>query len=43
MDQPIIDFVFWPHFIKPAYIVMPWNRLAFRLTNELIGFVILSS
>jgi len=32
--QPVIDFVFWIHFLKPAYIVQP-----FKVSTAVILFV----
>jgi hypothetical protein len=26
--QPILDFIFWAHMIKPVYIVQPFNPVA---------------
>lgn len=25
--QPLIDFIFWLHFIKPVYVIQPFNAL----------------
>jgi hypothetical protein len=41
--QPVIDFVFWMHFIKPAYVIEPFaiSRAAILIVLTAgIGFVI---
>ena len=41
--QPVIDFVFWMHFIKPIYVIEPFEigKAAILLvTTAGIGFVI---
>jgi hypothetical protein len=41
--QPVIDFVFWMHFIKPVYVVEPFEiqRAAILLVvTSILGFVI---
>jgi hypothetical protein len=41
--QPVIDFVFWMHFIKPIYVIEPFEivRAAILiLITACIGFVI---
>ena len=39
--QPILDFVFWMHFIKPVYVVGPFQlgtALALIVVTSLIGY-----
>ena len=41
--QPVIDFVFWMHFIKPIYMIEPFEitRAAILLiVTAVLGFVI---
>ena len=41
--QPILDFVFWMHFIKPVYVVGPFQlgtALALIVVTSLIGYAI---
>jgi hypothetical protein len=41
--QPVIDFVFWMHFIKPVYVVEPFEILRAAILVVLaagIGFAI---
>ena len=40
--QPLIDFIFWMHFIKPVYVVGPFNGVAIVLIaiTTLIGFLV---
>jgi MFS superfamily sulfate permease-like transporter len=41
--QPVIDFVFWMHFLKPAYMVQPFNAATAVIlvaVTALVGFVI---
>jgi hypothetical protein len=41
--QPVINFIFWIHFIQPIYVIQPFNfGLAAGLVvlTSLIGFVI---
>jgi hypothetical protein len=43
LAQPVIDFVFWMHFIKPIYVVEPFEitRAAILLiVTAAVGFVI---
>jgi len=43
LAQPIIDFVFWMHFIKPIYVIEPFEivRAAILVAvTSSIGFVI---
>jgi hypothetical protein len=43
LAQPFIDFVFWMHFLKPPYVVQPFNfaTAAILLVVTLsLGFVI---
>ena len=43
--QPVIDFIFWIHFIKPVYLIEPFNTgiaivliVATAATGYIIGF-----
>ncbi len=41
LAQPVIDFIFWMHFIKPAFIISPFNigtALVLIVTTSLIGY-----
>ena len=41
--QPFIDFVFWMHFIKPVYVIEPFNlgtATILVVVTAAIGFVI---
>ncbi len=43
LAQPIIDFVFWLHFIKPVFVVEPFSAvraLVLLVTTALIGYVL---
>lgn len=43
LAQPVIDFVFWMHFIKPIYVIEPFAivRAAILLiVTAAVGFVI---
>lgn len=44
--QPVIDFVFWTHFIKPVYVVQSFNTLTAAILivvtaaiGAIVGFV----
>lgn len=39
--QPILDFIFWAHMIKPVYVVRPFDptaALALIVTTSVIGY-----
>ena len=41
--QPVIDFVFWMHFIKPPYVVQPFNlatAIVLLIVTLSLGFAI---
>lgn len=41
--QPIIDFVFWMHFIKPVYLVQAFNlttAIVLIVVTAVIGFIV---
>jgi hypothetical protein len=41
--QPFIDFVFWMHFIRPVYVIEPFNlgtATILVVVTAVIGFVI---
>jgi len=41
--QPVIDFVFWMHFIKPVYVIQPFNlgtATVLVVVTAVIGFVV---
>ena len=41
--QPLIDFVFWIHFIKPIYVVEPFNAgtaLILIIVTSAIGYAL---
>ena len=41
--QPFIDFVFWMHFIRPVYVIEPFNlgtATILVVVTAIIGFVI---
>jgi len=41
--QPVIDFVFWMHFIKPVYVIQPFNlgtATVLVVVTVVIGFVV---
>jgi hypothetical protein len=41
LAQPIIDFVFWMHFIKPVYVIGPFNigtALVLVGATSLVGY-----
>jgi hypothetical protein len=41
--QPVIDFVFWMHFLKPVYVVQPFNAATAAIlvvATAAAGFVI---
>ena len=41
--QPVIDFVFWMHFIKPIYVIQPFNlgtATVLFVVTAVIGFVV---
>jgi hypothetical protein len=40
--QPIIDFIFWAHMIKPVYVLNPFNPLAavtLIVITAVIGYI----
>lgn len=40
--QPIIDFIFWAHMIKPVYVVKPFDPVAavtLMMITGVIGYV----
>jgi hypothetical protein len=40
--QPLIDFVFWLHFIRPVYVVQPFSlpiAVVLIVVTSVIGFV----
>lgn len=41
LAQPIIDFIFWMHFIKPIYVISPFNfstALILVVVTSIIGY-----
>jgi hypothetical protein len=41
--QPIIDFAFWIHFLKPVYVVAPFNAgvaIVLIVVSSVVGFVV---
>ena len=41
--QPLIDFVFWMHFIRPVYVIQPFSlpiAAVLIVVTTVIGFVI---
>jgi hypothetical protein len=43
LAQPLIDFIFWMHFIKPIYVISPFNigtALVLIGTTSLIGYAL---
>ena len=41
--QSVIDFVFWMHFIKPVYVIQPFNlgtATVLVVVTAVIGFVV---
>lgn len=43
LAQPVLDFVFWMHFIKPIYIIEPFQlarAVVLLVTTSAIGFVL---
>ncbi|HLX17044.1 MAG TPA: hypothetical protein VKS24_17810 [Bradyrhizobium sp.] len=43
LAQPVIDFVFWMHFIKPIYVIEPFEivrALILILITAGVGFVL---
>lgn len=43
LAQPLVDFIFWMHFIKPVYVIEPFSigRAAILLViTTIIGFLI---
>ncbi len=41
--QPVIDFVFWMHFLKPVYVVQPFSVLTAAvliIITAVLGWVI---
>jgi len=41
--QPLIDFVFWMHFIKPVYVVEPFaplRALTLIVVTAIVGYVL---
>ncbi len=41
--QPVVDFVFWMHFIKPVYVIEPFElgrALVLLAVTSALGFVI---
>ncbi len=43
LAQPVIDFIFWMHFIKPVYMISPFNigtAFALIVVTSLIGYVL---
>ncbi len=41
--QPLIDFIFWVHFIKPIYVIQPFSillALTLVVVTAIIGYVI---
>ena len=42
LAQPIVDFIFWMHFIKPVYTIGPFNigtALVLIAATSIIGYV----
>jgi hypothetical protein len=40
--QPVIDFVLWMHFIKPIYVIQPFNAVTAAIligVTAVVGFV----
>ena len=40
--QPLLDFIFWAHMIKPVYLVKPFDltaALALILITSVIGYI----
>jgi hypothetical protein len=43
LAQPLIDFIFWMHFIKPVYVVGPFNLMTAVVliaVTSVFGFVV---
>jgi hypothetical protein len=43
LAQPILDFVFWIHFVKPAYAVAPFDfaiAATLVVTTTIIGYIV---
>ena len=41
--QPLIDFIFWIHFIKPVFVIQPFNigiALLLLAVTSAIGYVV---
>ena len=41
--QPLIDFIFWMHFIKPVYVVGPFNlgiAIILIVVTSIVGFIV---
>lgn len=41
--QPLLDFVYWLHFIRPVFVVEPFNvvrALILLVTTALVGYVL---
>ncbi len=37
--QPLIDFIFWIHFIKPIYVIQPFNMITALILIVVTGAV----